>query len=698
MTRKANRLIHEKSPYLQQHAYNPVDWFPWGEEAFALAKAEDKPIFLSIGYSTCHWCHVMERESFEDEDIAALMRAIVVAVKVDREERPDLDNLYMTFCQALTGRGGWPLTVLLTPDGQPFFAGTYFPKESGLGRTGMRELLQRIHMAWKGNRQAVVANAAQILDAVCDQVAAKDAAGADPGPEALSAACTELASIFDAENGGFGGAPKFPAPHNLLLLLREYRRTGNRDQLAMVTATLDAMRRGGVYDHVGFGFHRYSTDASWFVPHFEKMLYDQALCVMAYVEAYQATGAAWLKNTALEVLEYVRRDLTSPEGAFYSAEDADSEGVEGKFYVWTAAEIRDALPEAEAALVSDVYGIDADGNYHDEATGQSTGTNIFFLPRSLADAAASRGMTEEELAGELEAARGKLLAVREKRVRPLCDDKILTDNNGLMLAALAKAARALDNEELAARATQAADFLLEKMALPDGRLLHRLREGEAAVPGMLDDYAFFAWGLVELYETVFDPSYLRQAVAITKAMIAHFGDPAGGFFLTPDDGEALLLRQKTYYDAAAPSGNSVAFLVLSTLFRLTGNTVFQEQAQQLARAAGSRVAERPSAFAFFLCGLSQLLAPASEVTLAGDPDAADTQALARAVFGRYLPEVAVVLRPAGDDPEIVELAPFTRFQLPLGEKAAAHVCRASSCQPPTADIPTVLRLLGADRG
>jgi uncharacterized protein YyaL (SSP411 family) len=698
MQRTPNRLINEKSPYLKQHAHNPVDWYPWGEEAFALAKAEDKPIFLSIGYSTCHWCHVMERESFEDEDIAALMRACVVAIKVDREERPDLDTLYMTFCQALTGRGGWPLNIILTPDGQPFFAGTYFPKESGFGRTGMRELLQRVHMAWKSNRQAVIGNAAEILTAVRDQLANRDAGESpEPGVATLDAARAELAAIFDAQNGGFGGAPKFPSPHNLLFLLREYRRTGEAENLRLVRETLAAMRGGGVFDQVGFGFHRYSTDAHWFVPHFEKMLYDQALCVMAAVEAWQVTGEALFRQTALETLEYVRRDLTGPDGAFYSAEDADSEGVEGKFYVWSLAEVRDVLGPDEAALFSDAYGLEESGNYHDEATGVATGDNIPYVAASPREIAAKHGLDLETLAARLEACRVKLLEVREKRVRPLCDDKVLTDNNGLMIAALAKAARAFNNDGLARRAMAAAGLILDKLALPEGRLLHRLREGEAAVPGMLDDYAFLAWGLVELYQTVFDPDYLAKAVAIAKAMIAHFGDADGGFYLSPDDGETLLLRQKTFFDAAVPSGNSVAFFVLTTLFRLTGDKAFQEQALGLARAYGSRTAERPSAYAFFLCGLSQLLTPAAEVTIAGDPDAQDTHTLARAVFNRYLPEVAVILRPDGDEPEIADLAPFTRFQLPVDGRAAAHVCRAGSCQPPTTDPAAMLRLLGAKR-
>jgi uncharacterized protein YyaL (SSP411 family) len=694
--RAPNRLSREKSPYLLQHAHNPVDWFPWGEEAFAKARAEDKPVFLSIGYSTCHWCHVMERESFEDEDIAALMNAMVVAVKVDREERPDLDTLYMSVCHALTGRGGWPLTVFLTPDKEPFFAGTYFPKESAYGRTGLRELLQRVHMSWKANRQAVVNNAGQIMDAVREHVAAASGApSAEPGEAVLDAARAQLAGIFDARNGGFGGAPKFPSPHNLLFLLREYRRTGDASCRDMACQTLAAMRQGGVYDHVGFGLHRYATDAHWFLPHFEKMLYDQALTVMACVEAYQASGDTGHKTMALEILEYVRRDLTSPEGLFYSAEDADSEGVEGKFYVWSAAELRRLLGD-EAALVMAAMGATEEGNAHDEATGETTGGNILHLPRPLDETAATLGLTIEALAARLEDCRRILLAEREKRVRPLCDDKVLTDNNGLMLAALAKAARAFDDEELAERAVTAAEALLARLALQNGRLLHRLRDDEAAIDGLLDDYAFLAWGLVELYQTVFDTAYLRRAVELMRVVAEHFADPAeGGFFLAPDDGEALLLRQKIFFDAAVPSGNSVAYFVLTTLFRLTGDTALKEQANALARAMTPRLADHAAGHAFFLCGLSQVLGQASEVTLAGDPASPDTQALARAVFGRYLPEVAVVLRPDEDEPDIVALAPFTRYQLPLDGRAAAHVCRAGSCQPPTTDAAKMLTLLGA---
>jgi len=621
MERTPNRLIHEKSPYLQQHAHNPVDWFPWGEEAFALAKAEDKPLFVSIGYSTCHWCHVMERESFEDEEIGALMRATVVAVKVDREERPDLDALYMTFCQVLTGRGGWPLNVVLTPEGRPFFADTYFPKESGFGHTGMRELLQRIYMTWKTNRQAVLSSADQILAAVREQIEDKEEdGGGEPEPADLATARAQLASLFDAEHGGFGGAPKFPSPHNLLFLLQEYRRTNEPDCLAMVQTTLSAMRRGGIFDHVGLGFHRYATDARWFLPHFEKMLYDQALLAMAYTEGWQETGEVAFRQTALDIFEYVRRDLTSPEGVFYCAEDADSEGVEGKFYVWTTAEILAALPEADANLMLAVYGMAEAGNFHEEATGVATGANILSLREPLTATAARLGMNLTDLQARLERCRLTLLAAREKRPRPLCDDKVLTDLNGLMIAALAKAARAFDDKDLAVRAQRAAAGILTQLGLPDGRLLHRLRQGEAAIDGMLDDYAFLAWGLIELYQTVSDPVYLHGAVALAQTMLLHFADTAGGFFLTPDDGEALLVRQKIFFDAAVPSGNSVAFFVLTALSRLTGEGSFQTSAAALAKRMAPRVAKQAAGYTFFLSVLSEVRTRAEKKSTGVVPD------------------------------------------------------------------------------
>jgi len=671
--RTPNRLIHEKSPYLQQHAYNPVEWYPWGEEAFARAKAEDKPIFLSIGYATCHWCHVMERESFEDEDVAALMRSTVVAVKVDREERPDLDMLYMSFCQAMTGQGGWPLNVVLTPEGRPFFAATYLPKESSFGRTGIKELLERLYVVWSTNRQDVNASASQLFDAVRAQLETP-AGTASLDIASLEAAGSALAASFDAEHGGFGGAPKFPSPHNLLFLLREWRRTGEKATRDMVTHTLTAMRNGGIWDHLGGGFHRYATDTRWFLPHFEKMLYDQALLAMAYTEGYQATGREDFKQTARDIFAYVRRDLTGPDGLFYSAEDADSEGAEGTFYAWTTAQIREILPKDDAALFVDAYGMTDAGNWVSEATGQATGVNIPFLPVPLDQFAVSRGLAPEAVAARLARCRETLLAAREKRVRPLCDDKVLTDWNGLMLAALAKAARAFGDAALAEQARQAAVTLLAAMRQPDGRLRHRLRQGEAAIPGLLDDYAFLAWGLLELYQAIGDPAWLNVATELAQTLLDHFAVPEGGFSLIADDAESLIVRQRVFFDAAIPSGNSVAFWLLMALFRLTGRQAFQEGAQVLSRAAAAQVASHPAAVSFLLCGVSELLAPAAEVTVSGRTGAPDTTALCTALAGQYLPEVLV------------------RFET-ADAPATARVCRAGACLQPVATPDALLAVL-----
>lgn len=676
MDRKPNRLIHEKSPYLLQHAHNPVDWYPWGEEAFAKARTEGKPIFLSIGYATCHWCHVMERESFEDEDVAALMRTIVVAIKVDREERPDLDMLYMTFCQAMTGRGGWPLNVVLTPDGQPFFAGTYLPKESGMGRTGIKDLLQRLYLAWSGNKQEVITSAARLLDAVRAQTEQQTEAG-DLNGASLDAAAGELAAAFDAGHGGFGGAPKFPSPQNLLFLLREWRRTRNPDSLAMVETTLTAMRAGGIWDHIGLGFHRYATDDRWFLPHFEKMLYDQALLAMAYTEGFLATGRDVFKQTALDILEYVHRDLTGPDGLFCSAEDADSEGVEGKFYVWTVAEVRELLLAEDAELFLTAYGFTEEGNFHDEATGQTTGANIPYLPVPLDRLAAAQGLDPQELETRLARCRAVLLDARGRRIRPLCDDKVLTDWNGLFIAALAKAARAFDDAALAERAIKAATALLGAMRGQEGRLLHRLRDGQAAVTGLLDDYAFLAWGLLELHQTTGEPRWLETTEELTRTMLAHFSAPDGGLYLTADDAESLLLRQRIFFDAAIPSGNSVAYCVLTSLMRLTGDQECGPAALHLSRAS-AQAAARPTAITQLLAGLSVLLTPAAEVTITGDPDAPEAKALREALTGHYLPEVLLRSGPQQTD------GPIT-----------AQVCRGHACQAPVTTPEALLALLEA---
>ncbi len=499
----SNRLITEKSPYLLQHAHNPVDWYPWGEEAFEKARREDKPVFLSIGYSTCHWCHVMERESFEDADVAALLNEHFVSIKVDREERPDIDGVYMTVCQMLTGSGGWPLTVIMTPDKKPFYAGTYFPKQSMSGRPGMMDMLPQLAEAWKSRREELLKSADEITSVLGRSSAMTPGDG--PGATEVKAAFGLLERSFDDRHGGFGQAPKFPTPHQLLLCLRHWKRSGDARALEMVEKTLQAMRRGGVYDHLGFGFHRYSTDERWFAPHFEKMLYDQAMIALALIETHQATGKIEYRQVAEEIFTYVIRDMTSAEGAFYSAEDADSEGVEGKFYLWTAEEIRTRLPEAEAKLVIDLFNVKDGGNFEDGGHG----ANILHLTGSMEQNAARLGLDEEKLRKKLEPSLITLFDAREKRVHPYKDDKVLTDWNGLMIAALARAARVIDEPGCLAAAEKAIRFNREKMRTKNGRLLHRYRDGSAGIDGGIDDYAFFIWGLIELYESSFDSAYLE---------------------------------------------------------------------------------------------------------------------------------------------------------------------------------------------
>ena len=620
-SRRANRLIKEKSPYLQQHAHNPVDWYPWGNEAFARANKEDKPVFLSIGYSSCHWCHVMEKESFEDPDVAGLLNASFISIKVDREERPDLDHFYMSVCQALTGNGGWPLTVILTPDKKPFFAGTYFPKSSRFGRPGLLELLPRLSEAWKTGRQDVL-RAAENIGLNLEQMS-HIPAGEGLNKEMLAEAFEGLKSRYDELNGGFGEAPKFPSPHNLLFLLRYWKRTDNEQALRMVEKTLERMRLGGMYDHLGFGFHRYSTDARWLVPHFEKMLYDQALLAMAYTEAYQAAGKLQYRETAEEILAYVIRDMTSREGGFYSAEDADAEGEEGKPYLWTEEEIRQALPPNQAELAVNMFGLKKEGNFP-EAGGHPNGRNILYLKKPLEELAVDLGHPANELKAHLAAIRKKLSAVRKKRSQPFKDKKILTDWNGLMIAALAKAAQAFDEPAHAAAAVRAADFILEKMARPEGAIYHRFMEGEASYSGFLDDYAFLIWGLLELYEAVFDVRYLESAFRLCDYALAYFWDKAqGGFYFVPEYSSEVPFRDKEAYDGAYPSGNSVMMLNLLRLGRMEGRAGLEEKAMHTGQAFSRRIFQAPSAYAFWMTALEFALAPSLEVVIAGNPGSAD---------------------------------------------------------------------------
>jgi uncharacterized protein YyaL (SSP411 family) len=688
-----NRLINEKSPYLLQHAYNPVDWYPWGEEAFEKAKELDRPIFLSIGYSTCHWCHVMEHESFEDREVAGLMNNTFVSIKVDREERPDIDMVYMTVSQLLTGRGGWPLTIIMTPDKKPFYAATFIPKNSRFGAVGMMDLIPRIGLLWESKREKIVQSADRITDIMGQDVT--DRGGGELDGEILKQALDEMAESFDAEHGGFGTAPKFPSPHNLGFLLRYWKRTDDPGALGIVEKTLDEMRNGGVYDHLGGGFHRYSTDREWRIPHFEKMLYDQALLTIAYTETYLATGNEAYALTTRQTLEYLLRDMRDERGGFYSAEDADSEGEEGKFYVWTEDEVRNLLEEAEAEAFVAVYGIESGGNYLEEATGRHTGSNILYREGSLKKTALKLGAGEDELRGVLETAKEKLFRHRQGRVHPHRDDKVLTDWNGLAIAALAKAGRALDEPRYTEAAEEAAAFILSEMRTEEGRLLHRYREGEAKVDAYTDDYAFVVWGLLELYESTFEPEYLKEAIALNEELIKHFWDTEyGGFFFTADDGERLFVRTKEFYDGAIPSGNSVAMSNLLRLGRITGDSKMEEHASEIARSASQSVEKRPSGFTALLSSLDFGIGPTLEVVICGTEDAADTQELLRAVSGKYAPHAVVLFRdPDGNRSVLDDIAPWVKEMGKVDDRAAAYVCEGRTCLLPTTEVGRLLQAI-----
>jgi uncharacterized protein YyaL (SSP411 family) len=680
-----NRLIHEKSPYLLQHAHNPVEWFPWGEEAFDKARQEDKPIFLSIGYSTCHWCHVMERECFEDPEVASLMNDAFVSIKVDREERPEIDNIYMIACQMMTGGGGWPLTVIMTPDKKPFFAGTYFPKRSHYGRPGMLDLIPRLKGLWLTRREDVVKSALEITEALRRYSFQKVPAGPLSNEQVLSEAYAQLSRTFDPAYGGFGDAPKFPSPHQYLFLLRYWKRTGSARALEMVEKSLSAMEMGGIHDHLGHGFHRYSTDSRWLVPHFEKMLYDQALLSLAYTEAFQATGKREYGDTARSVLDYVLRDMTAPEGGFYSAEDADSEGVEGKFYLWSEEELEQVLSPQQAELIKRLYHTQKDGNFSEETGRSGAGANILYRTAP----------SPPDQGAEVEEAFRRLFAEREKRMRPGRDDKILTDWNGLMIATLARAAQTLQEPQYAHAAQRAADFLLERMRTSDGALLHRYRKGDAAICGNIDDYQFMILGCVELYEAIFDPLYLRAALELNDITLKQFWDPdGGGFFFTSSGAEELIVRQKEIYDGAVPSGNSVALWNLLRLARLTGSARLEEKAEELVRAFVPTVSRAPVGFTQFLIGLDYALGPALEIVVSGKPGAKDTDRMLQAIRSRYIPNKVVLLRPdQASEPEIVRLAPYTGPQQSLTGKATAYVCRNQACREPTTDPAELIRSL-----
>ncbi len=694
---QTNRLINEKSPYLLQHADNPVDWYPWGDEAFEKARREDKPILLSIGYSTCHWCHVMEHESFEDPEVARLMNETFVSIKVDREERPDIDNIYMTVCQMMSkGSCGWPLNIIMTPDNKPFFAATYIPKEARFGRAGMLDLIPRVRELWSTQREEVLKSADHITSALQQGLGSSEQLGGEElDDSALGNAYDHLAGSFDSIHGGIGRAPKFPTPHNYLFLLRYWKRSGNNNALAMVEKTLQSMRLGGIYDHVGFGFHRYSTDPNWLVPHFEKMLYDQAMLAMAYIEAYQATGKEDYEQTAREIFTYVLRDMTDPGGGFYSAEDADSEGEEGKFYLWSEKEIEQVLGKDDAEFFMKVFNTDKEGNFGEEATGRKTGDNILHLKKPVAEIALSLNFSEEELNNKIQSAREKLFNVREKRVHPHKDDKVLTDWNGLMIAALAKGAQAFDDPKYAAAAGRAVDFILKNLRDKDGKLLHRYRDGESGIKANLPDYAFLVWGLTELYEATFDVQYLRTALELNGELIKNFWDEAnGGFYFTSNEVEQLIVRQKEINDGAMPSGNSVAMLNLLRLGRMTANPDLEQKAAKIGEVFSKVIERYPSAFTQLLVALDFGIGPSYEVVIAGDYNADDTKVMLDALRKQFLPNKVVLFRTSADDAvDISRFAEYAKNHASINGKATAYVCLNYECKLPTTDVAKMLELL-----
>ena len=679
----ANRLIQEKSPYLLQHAHNPVDWYPWGDEAFEKARREDKPIFLSIGYSTCHWCHVMERESFENPAIADLVNRWFVPIKVDREERPDIDRIYMSYVQATTGGGGWPMSVWLTPDLKPFVGGTYFPPDNRHGRAGFPLILERIAQAWQLERPKILESSAGIMEQLRLQ-----ASGAKPGLDRIDASVADTAfnqfrRSFDSTLGGFGSAPKFPRPSVHDFLLRYWKRTGRDEARDMVVETLLAMEKGGMHDQLGGGFHRYSVDEYWFVPHFEKMLYDQAQLVISYLEAFQIAREETLAGAARRTLDYVIRDMTAPGGGFYSAEDADSATdpalpdakSEGAFYIWSMREVTGLLGEEQARWFAFRYGMEPEGNVSNDPHREFTGRNILFAAHPVA-----------EIPLDLAESERILFEARTKRPRPHLDDKILTAWNGLMISAFAKAAAILDAPQYAQAARAAADFLLSNLRREDGSLLRRFRDGDAAIAGMLDDYAFFTQGLIDLYESTFEFKYLEAAIRIATKQSELLEDEAGGFFSSAHEDASRLMRIKDDYDGAEPSGNSIALLNLLRLHQITGRQDFESSARKSIAAFHGKLVAAPHGLPRMLAACEFDIAPRREIVVAGDA----STPIMRALWNNFDPNR--ILLHAG--PEIAAYQPAIAAMNSRGGDTAVYVCENFACHAPAVteqDLAGLLR-------
>jgi hypothetical protein len=673
-------LIHETSPYLRQHAGNPVDWYPWGPEALAAAKQLDRPIFLSIGYSACHWCHVMEHESFENDSIAALMNAHFICIKVDREERPDLDQIYMNAVQLMTRRGGWPMSVFLTPELKPFYGGTYWPPDARMGMPGFRDILVKVNEAWL-ERRSELAHSAEELTAAVREMAAQAGERAPLNESHLRLGMQRLISIADRRYGGFGGAPKFPHATDIRVLLRCWKRFGDSDALAVARLTLDKMAAGGIYDQLGGGFHRYSTDERWLAPHFEKMLYDNALLVPAYLEAFQATGDVDYSRVVRETLDYVLREMTQSQGGFYSTQDADSEGEEGKFFVWTEAEIEQLLGAADARVFNYCYDVSADGNWE--------GHTILNRPKTTAQASKVLGIDDAELATVLDRSRPKLFAARQQRIHPGRDDKVLVSWNGMMISALATAAQVLGDERYAAAARNAADFVLSTMRAPDGKLLHSFKDGQARFNAYLDDYAHLIDGLIDLYQATFEPRYLGEAVALAEKMIALFHDDQDqGFFYTSSDHEQLIARNKESHDGSTPSGNSMAAWALLRLGRICGRSDFEKRAVTTLEFLSSVLAQAPTAAGQALIALDFLLGPTREVAIVDGSRPAETAEVLAALHRRFLPNKIVLRKTAAmtDDKLPATVAPLLKGKTARGGNATIYICDHGTCGVPVVGV------------
>jgi len=694
--RKPNHLINEVSPYLLQHAYNPVDWYPWGKEAFEKAIKEGKPIFLSIGYSTCHWCHVMEKESFEDSTIARLMNETFVSIKVDREERPEIDNIYMKVAQALTGSGGWPLTILLTPDKKPFFAATYIPRNSRYGRIGLIDLIKKVKELWLNKREDIVSSANQVASYLKNKESVT--AGVKLSPSVFKETFDVFTQSYDGYNGGFGIAPKFPQPRNLLFLLRYWSRTKNPKALAMVENTLHKLRLGGIFDQLGFGFHRYSTDKLWRLPHFEKMLYTQSELALVYAEAFQATRKDFYKKTTGEIFDYVFREMTSPEGAFYSAEDADSEGEEGKFYVWSFEDLRKALNTEEFEILKTAMEIKKEGNFLEEATGSRIGKNILYFKSDFNTAAGQLHFSKKIFLQKFELIREKLFKLRERRIHPFKDDKILTNWNALMIASLARSARIFNNPEYLNAAEKAYNFIRENL-LKGNKLLHRFRNGVANISANAEDYSFLIYALLELYESSFNIKYLNDAIWLNNYFIKHFLDEQkGGFFFASDNAEKLPANSKEFFDGSTPSSNSIAYFNLVRLAKLTANKKFENMAFKLSKLFSGLIEKNPTAYSQFLIGFDFEVNPSSEVVIVGNKNDALTLEMIKNLREHYFPQKVVLLLTEENREVLIKLSPFLNAYGQINNKTTAYVCRNFVCNLPVNNSAEMIEQLILPRG